>query len=375
MGSVVLTTQNRLNCLGDFFTKGRFLMRSCYLYVIIVLLFHAIFVNTYAHDEPQELVILNWADYLSHELVKDFEQQFKVKVREVNFESDEERNQQLVATLAKGFDIVVISRALLEHYKDLNWIIPLDETLLPNLRHIEARWLHRMDGKLYAMPYTWGTAGIAYRSDLVKQPIESWMDLLRPQAEWKGKITMLEEPQEVTGQALKALGYSVNESSQTALDAAEELLQAQRPFVNAYRLPLLNEENALAKGDVWLSVTYNGDALLLKNEINTNIDFVVPKEGTQLWVDNFVVMRKSQNPKLAMQFLNFMQEPENAVKTAKSFYYAVPNIEAQKLLPKAHLDNPLIYPPASVLEKSEFIGTAQPRTLKRYNQIFYNLTN
>jgi spermidine/putrescine transport system substrate-binding protein len=122
-------------------------------------------------------------------------------------------------------------------------------------------------------------------------------------------------------------------------------------------------------GDYLMVMLYNGDALALQ-EINSQISFSVPTEGTNIWMDYLMVMEASKKKELAMSFINFINEPENAARLALYVNFASPNMAAKKLLPQDHLDDPIIYPNKDVLDRSEFANELPPRVQKKYNTIF-----
>ncbi|MGE3845708.1 MAG: spermidine/putrescine ABC transporter substrate-binding protein [Gammaproteobacteria bacterium] len=321
----------------------------------------------------QELVILNWADYIDPELIAAFEQQRDVKVRVVNYEDDDNRDQLLLATNGSGYDLVVINETHVDVYRAHGWIAPLSAKEVPNLKHIDSKWLDKAEAaKGYAAPYFWGTVGIAYRSDLVQKPPQGWIDLLQPGAGLKGKVAMLSSSREILGMALKAAGHSVNSVDHHEIDEAMSLLIAQKPYVRAYQQSLLNERSELVTGDVSMRMTFNGDALVLKR-FNSNIDYVVPEQGTGLWVDYIAVMANAANPALAYAFIDFLNQPANAARNAEYASFATPNVAAEKLLPKAFLANRAVYPDAKTLANSEMFTALPPRALSYRNTRFSQL--
>ena len=240
----------------------------------------------------------------------------------------------------------------------------------PNLIHIDKRWLEAFPGlEGYTVPYFWGTMGIAYRKDLVQAPLTSWMDILQPAESLRGRIGMVENSRDALGMALKALGYSVNSTDSKQIKAAEQLLLAQKPYVKTYTYIALNEESALVTGDIIATMIYSGDALMVQ-EHHEEIDYVVPTEGGNIWVDYLVVLENSKNKELAVAFLNFLNEPENAAQLAEFVYYATPNMAAEKLLPAEFLEDPIIYPSQAVLSRSEFYKPLPPRASKKRNIAF-----
>ena len=124
----------------------------------------------------------------------------------------------------------------------------------------------------------------------------------------------------------------------------------------------------LVRGEARAAMVYSGDAMMVA-EHNENIAYVVPEEGSNLWVDYLAVLKRSRQKQLAMDFINFLNEPENAAQLAQFVYYATPNREAEKRLPKEFLEDPVIYPDQNVLAKSEFYRELPPRVQKRYNAV------
>ncbi len=314
---------------------------------------------------PRELVFLNWPEYVDPDLVSEFEQQFNVKVRQAYFETDEDRDKLLTQTDGRGYDIAVVEAVSLKAYRKRGWLASLDETRAPNLRHIDPRWRTAQDAAVgYGVPYFWGTLGIAYRSDLVAEEMTSWRQLFRPREAIRGRIAMIKNASELVGLALIALGHSANSSDPSALADAEALLLAQRPHVLSYGYISLTENSALVTGGLSAAMVYSGDALMLQ-EHNENITFVVPEEGTILWLDYLVVLESSRNKDLALAFINFLNQPENAARLAEYVYYPTPNVAAERLLPTEFLENRLIYPDEQTLARSEFARELPPRALRR----------
>lgn len=321
------------------------------------------------------LTLLNWSEYLDLELITRFEQDHNAKVKEIYFESDDLRDDMLLESDGRGYDLAVISGPSIDAYQRRNWLAPLDKAQIPNYKHINEHWVNAFPAAQgYAVPFFWGTAGIAYRSDLVTTPPTSWMDILRPDESMRGKIAMVESARDLMTVALKALGYSTNTTDPAEIKAAGKLLLEQKPYVKSYNYLALSEESALVSGDVVAALLYSGDALMVQ-EHNDNIEYVLPKEGGNIWIDYLVVLEHSRNRDLAYAFLNFMNEPENAAQQAEFVYYATPNSAAEKLLPAEFLEDPVIYPSAEALAKSEFHNPLPPRATKKRNLAISKVLN
>ena len=320
-----------------------------------------------------ELVILNWADYIDPDLISAFEQKHHAKVRVINYEDDDNRDQLLLATDGAGYDIVVINETHIPLYFAHGWLAEITPAQVPNLKHLDEAWLNKTaKAKGHAVPYFWGTLGIAYRRDLVGKAPEHWSDLFLPAPELRGHIAMLSSQREIMGMALKAAGHSVNSTEHGEIDEAMKILVAQKPFVRAYQQSLLNEKSELVTGEVSMRMMFNGDALLLR-KFNSNIEYVVPAEGTAVWVDYMTVMSNAPNPKLAYAFLDFINDPANAARNAAFVNFATPNMAAAKLMPAEDLGNPSIYPSPGILAKSELFMQLPPRVLSYRNTQFAHL--
>ena len=200
------------------------------------------------------------------------------------------------------------------------------------------------------------------------------MDLFRPAEALHGKIGMIGDASDMVGAALKALGYSLNSTNKNELKAAEKLLLEQTPQVKTYKYISLDEKSALVTGQIVMSMMYNGDALMLQ-EHNENIAYVLPEEGSNIWVDYLCVLRESSNQVAAKQFINFINEPQIAAQLAQHVYYATPNRAAEALLPAEFKSDPVIYPSGPALEKSEPYKRISPRAEKRRSAIFSRIVH
>lgn len=319
----------------------------------------------------REVVLLSWEDYVAPELLEQFTKSTGVKVRVVTFEDDGERDKLLVAAHAGDFDLICVNHSTLGAYRASGWLAPVGASEVPNLRHVDRKWFERVpDADGFAVPYFWGTTGIAYRKDLVDGELKHWKDLLEPRPSLVGFIAMTTNARDLTGVALKALGHSVNSSDSQHLKDAEALLMKQRPAVRNYNYELAveREKSALITGEVRAALAFNGDALQLQ-AIEPRVAYVVPEEGTTLWIDFLAVAAQSARKADAYALLDFLNRPEVAVKNAQHVNFASPNNAAEALMPPAFRDNPAIYPPASVMQRAEFERELPPRAQKRVNEL------
>lgn len=325
--------------------------------------------------DSNELSFLNWADYMDPEILKEFKQRTGISVKQTYFDSDTARDELLLETEGKGFDLTIVNGGSIRILAKRGWLEPVTEKDIPNLKHIYPRWRTEHErAEDYGVPYFWGTVGIAYRKDLAPVTVSSWMDLFRPVDALHGKISMIGDAADLVGSALKALGYSLNSTDKKELEEAENLLLEQKPYVKTYKYISLDENSALVTGQVAMSMMYNGDAVMLQ-EHNENITYVLPEEGGNIWVDYLCVLRESSNKDAAKQFIDFLNEPEIAARLAQYVYYASPNQAAEKLLPEDFTNDPVIYPSGAALEKSEPYKRLPPRVQKRHSGIMSRIVN
>jgi spermidine/putrescine transport system substrate-binding protein len=283
--------------------------------------------------EDQEIVVSNWAAYTPEGLVEDFEAETGV---EVTLLEDHVNNEDVIGKLqasgGTGRDVVFISGHYVQIMIDNGWVAELDQSLIPNSSNLypEAGELAYDPGNRYSMPYTWGTTGMCYRSDLVEVPIDSWQDLLDPDPSLKGKITMLGTERWLLQPALFTLGYSANTQDQAEIDEAKELTIAAKENLLAFDDTVFYEK--LDSGEA--SVVHGWDGWC-NYAANKNVEFVVPPEGADLWADVMTVMEASENKEAAHAFIDFVMRPENHVKVAELVLYKVPSGPAMDLLDPA----------------------------------------
>lgn len=308
----------------------------------------------------QSLTLFTWYDYMDPALIDRFAVETGIRVEEVNFESPDERERVMAETDGRGFDLVLIDQLVIQSYIAQGWLAELDTDRMGNLAHIDPRWWGLVSGsQAYVVPYFWGTLGIAYRSDLVAEPITSWHDLLVPPDSLHGRIIMVPESHGLTGAALLALGFSPNSADDAELDAAEALLHRQKPHVLTYANLPLDGASPLVTGEAYATMQYSGEIYLLQ-QYEAAIRYALPREGTLIWVDYLAILNTSPHKQAAMAFIDFLNEPHNAAQLAQHVFYATPNRAAEALLPPEFLADEVIYPPAEILERSELYDADLP---------------
>ena len=302
--------------------------------------------------ERQALNLYIWSGYLAPDTLKVFEQRFHARVRCDLYDSVE----ALLAKLQSGntsYDVVVPSDYAVQILQRQRLLSSIDKSQIPNLdRNLDPQFLGRsFDTKnQYSIPYIWGMTGIGYRKDHVGKITRSWQALWEPQ--YKGKIVMLDDMRENFGAALKLAGFSINSRDPAQLQIAKSFLDKQKPLLQAYNSS--NFQELLVSGDAWLVQGWNGQIVKASRE-NPNIAYLIPQEGTTLFIDSFCIPAAAPHKGLAHQFINYMLEPETAAAIVNHTGYAVANRAARPYISKELLENPGLFPEPGLLAKCEMM--------------------
>lgn len=326
------------------------------------------------NTQRQTLHILTWSDYLDPVLVAGFEKDYQASLKFTYFETDEHRDQILTQQNRQGYDLALVDAIRLPLYKKRGWIGTIDRQLIPNLKYLDPRCrpdTDEMEG--YSIAYFWGTLGIAYRGDLVQEPIRSWMQLYRPAEQLRGKIVMINDSREVLGMAAIALGKSMGSEDIRDWEAAAQLVYHQKPYVFRYGYISIDENSGLVTGDILAAQIYNGEALSLQAH-NENIVYVHPEEGSSYWVDYWVLFQDAPQRDLAHAFLDYLNRPANAALNAQALYFATCNKAAERLLPDEFLHDPIIYPSQAVMQRLQPYKLLPPRITRQVNSLYSQIT-
>ena len=272
------------------------------------------------------------SNYFPADLLKEFENRHGCEVRYDNFASNEELLAKLQAG-ATGYDVIVPSDYMVTALIDSKLIRELDKSKLPNAANLAPTFATAPfdPGNKYAMPYTWGTSGLAYDSTKVAGPIDSWSVLF--DKKYAGKISLLDDGREALGAMLKLQGYSVNTLDRAELRKAQAKLMELKPSV---RLFSSDAKQSLESGDIWIAHIYSGDAQQLVRD-KPNFRYVVPKEGAVTWIDTLAIPKTAPNPDLAHAFIDFILEPDTAVALTDALRYGSPNAKAESRIPDPSL--------------------------------------
>ncbi|TDM42010.1 ABC transporter substrate-binding protein [Macrococcoides goetzii] len=338
------------------------------LAVAVLLLFSAKFI-----DPPPKsgkgniLYVYNWGEYIDPALLKKFEKEYGIRVILETFDS----NESMLAKIKNGgthYDIAVPSEYAIQKMKEEKLLIPIDHKKLPNLKNINPDFMD-LDfdkGNKYSIPYFWGTVGILYNPDKTKGiDFSRWDSLWDPRL--KNNVLIVDGAREALGFSLNSMGESLNETNPQILDKAEQKLEKLGPNVKGVVGDEINTMMVQKEADVAVVWSGMGADIMTENE---NLDFVVPKEGSNLWFDNMVIPKTAQNVDGAHKFINFLLDAKIGKQNTEWVGYATPNTASYKLLDKETREDERFYPSKAVQEKLEVYEDLGFENIKRYNELF-----
>ena len=317
---------------------------------------------------PAEEKLLNlyiWNDYLAEDTISNFEKETGIKVVVSNYGSNEELDSKL-APGNSGYDIVVPSASSYERQIKAGYYQKLDKTLLPNLQNmdpeIQSRLALQDPGNEYAVLHMWGTTGIGYNAEKIKAamadaPTDSWRMVFDPAVAknfQKCGIAVLDSATEMFSMALASLGRDPNSQDPKDLEAAGAQMMKMRPFLRYIDTQRMITD--LANGDICLAVGYSGDMLQARdraeeNKTNQTIVYSIPKEGSIIWFDSYLIPKDAPHPKNAHMFINYMLRPEVIAAVTNAVNYANGNAKAAEFVKQEVKDDPGVYPPPDVRAK------------------------
>lgn len=268
------------------------------------------------------LTVFNCYDYIDPEVLTIFEQETGAHVEYVNYTTNEEMYTKLEAGAA-NYDIIFPSDYMIERLIREDRLETIDRANIPNADGV-IETLRNPDydpEEQYSVPYMWGTFGILYNTEMVDAPIDSWTALF--DEKYAGKVFMMNSQRDTIGLALKMLGYSMNSRDEGELEEAKNVLIAQKQAGIPAGYMLDEIKDKMVGNEAAMGIVYTGDAIYAM-EKNDKLDYVVPKEGSNIWVDGMCIPKGSQNKACAEAFINFMCREDIAKMNVDYIYYSTP---------------------------------------------------
>ncbi|MDW3217422.1 MAG: spermidine/putrescine ABC transporter substrate-binding protein [Acidimicrobiales bacterium] len=298
-----------------------------------------------------DLNLYNWAEYIDPDLKSAFEAEYGVSVNEDNYDSNEAM-QPIISAGNSGYDLIVPSDYMVSILIDLGDIAPIQRDALSNIDNLDPDFASGLpfdpDGE-YSVPYQWGTTGLGVDLAVTGEDVpETWGLVfdpeLREQYGLDGAITLLNDPRETMGAALKYLGYSLNTTSESELDEAKALVAEATGALAAYDSDQYDE--LLVAGNSAVAHGYSGNFIVQFDEADDpdQYAYFVPEEGGTRWVDNMSVVADAPHPCTAHAFIDFLLDAENGAALTNWNYYASPNAAAVEFIDPDVLSDPIVYP-------------------------------
>ncbi len=339
--------------------------------LVIVIVAGGFFYNSKQNfaNGSNRVIVYNWGEYLDPEAITMFEEETGIDVVYEEYETNEIMYPK-VESGAIVYDVICPSDYMIQRMIDNDLLAKINFDNIPNIKNIGQTYMEQSRqfdaNNEYSVPYCWGTVGILYNKKMVKEPIESWSVLW--DEDYKDSILMQDSVRDAFGVTLKYLGYSLNSTDRDELYEAQELLIEQKPLVQAYVIDQVRDK--MINNEAAIGVIYSGEAIYCQQE-NPDLEYVIPKEGSNIWIDSWVIPRNAQHKENAEKFINFLCRPDIALMNFEFITYSTPNTAARELIEDPAIRNSRIaFPDASELEGCEtfkFLGDKNDRI---YNELW-----
>lgn len=306
----------------------------------------------------RQVVVYNWGEYLDPEVLEIFEEETGIHVVYEEYETNEIMYPKIMSG-AIAYDVVCPSDYMIQRMLGNDLLAEINWDNVPNIKNIDSAYMEQSQSfdptNSYSVPYCFGTIGILYNKTMVDEPVDSW-DILWDE-KYKDSILMQDSVRDAFAVALKRLGYSLNSTDVNELEKATQDLIEQKPLVQAYVVDQVRDK--MIGSEAALGVIYSGEAIYTQWE-NEDLEYVIPKEGSNFWIDSWVIPRNAKNKENAEAFINFLCRPDIALMNFEYITYSTPNRAARELIEDETLrDSTIAFPTADMLKDCEtfrFLG-------------------
>lgn len=320
-----------------------------------------------AADGDNVLYVYNWGEYIGDGVVEQFEKETGIRVVYDTFQTNEEM-YPIIEAGAIRYDVVCPSDYIIQKMIRNDMLYPIDWDKVPNISNIDEKYMKKSEafdpGNRYSVPYCWGTIGILYNTSLVspQDTPDSWNALW--DEKYSDNILMLDSVRDTFMVAEKLLGYDVNTTDEKQLEACRDLLIRQKPLVQAYVVDQVRDK--MIGGEAAMAMIYSGELLYVQECLEEAgspyvLKYVIPKEGSNVWIDSWVIPKNARHKENAEKWLNFLCRAEIAKENFEYITYPTPNRAAFELLDPDIRNNREVFPDDADLEKCsvfEYLGTA-----------------
>lgn len=304
-------------------------------------------------DAEGTLFYYNWAQYVNPKTYAAFTKATGIKVKKGFYDSNETLHAKLKGG-ARGYDLVCPTGYMTKVLIAEKRLQPLDWSLLKNVtKNVDPKFHNTPDDpkSTYSVVKDWGTTGFMYRTDRIKERPTSWKEFVALTKKYS-KTVMVDSSPEVVGSIATMLGYSYNTDKQDELDEVKKVLLDLKPHIVA--LHSSNYDTLIAKDKAWMGLGWNGDGLLLASKVPAQ--YVVAKEGGEIWIDYYNIPEGASNPEAAHAWINFVYDPKiNGLETSYTYYGSpLKRPLLKKTAAGKLLADKVVFPPATTVKKLEF---------------------
>lgn len=305
------------------------------------------------------VIVYNWGEYVDPDTLVMFEEETGIKVIYDEFETNETMYPKVEAGAAE-YDVICPSDYMIHKMIVNDLLMELDFDHIPNAKaNIGSQYWEQSEefdpGNKYSVPYCWGTVGILYNKTMVDEPVTSWSLLW--DEKYRDDILMQDSVRDAFMVVEKLFGYSMNTVDPAKLQTVKEALIAQKPLVQAYVIDQVRDK--MIGNEAAIGVIYSGEAIYTQYE-NPDLEYVIPEEGTNVWIDSWVILKDAPNKENAEKFINFMCRADIALKNFEYITYSTPNVAAWELIEDEEIKNsPIAFPDLSRypnLESYTYLG-------------------
>lgn len=317
-------------------------------------------------SDKKTINVLNYGENIADGIIKEFEEKYNVKVNYKTF--DEMETMYIEVSSGKtNWDAVLVADYMADRMIQEGLLQKIDKDKIPNLAEMNENDMGKPydPNNEYTVPYMNGTVGIIYNKDLVDEPVDSW-DIMWNE-KYKKQIFVLDAQRDAIGMALKKLGYSLNSTNEKELEEAKQLLIKQKPLVLKYGADEVKD--LMTSGEAAIAMIWSGEGLTLADE-NENLEYVIPKEGANYWLDSWAIPTNANDKSTAEEFINFVSSKDNAYKIAEEIGYTTPNKLAMEEQPIEVKNNEGAYMPKDVMDRCEIYQYLPQDKLKLYEEVW-----
>ncbi len=309
--------------------------------------------------EKDVVIVYNWGEYVDPDTLAMFEEETGIEVIYDEFETNETMYPKIESGAAE-YDVVCPSDYMINKMIQNDLLMELDFDNLPNAKaNIGNQYWEQARGfdpeNKYSVPYCFGTVGILYNKTMIEEPITSWAQLW--DEKYSDDILMQDSVRDAFMVAEKLYGYSMNTLDPDELQTVKDALIAQKPIVQAYVIDQVRDK--MIGNEAAIGVIYSGEAIYTQYE-NPDLEYVIPKEGTNVWIDSWVILKNAPHKENAEKFIDFMCRADIALKNFEYITYSTPNVTAWELIEDEEIKNsPIAFPDLSLypnLETYVYLG-------------------